>query len=42
MSDLERLDGLFVGQLNPEELLLFERAIELGLACRSYEGAPAA
>ena len=33
-----RLDGLFVGQLNEDELLLFELAIKEGLAYRSYEG----
>jgi len=35
---LERLAGLFVGQLTDEELALFNRAVSLGCAQRSYEG----
>jgi hypothetical protein len=38
MSDLERIEGLFVGQLNERELRTFERAIADGEAYRSYEG----
>ncbi len=38
MTDLERINGLFVGQLNERELRLFERAIQDGEARRSYEG----
>lgn len=38
MSDLERIEGLFVGQLDEKEMRLFERAIEDGEARRSYEG----
>lgn len=38
MSDLERIEGLFVGQLNEREMRVFERAVEDGEADRSYEG----
>lgn len=38
MTDLERIDGLFVGQLDPDELRTFTRAIQDGEAVRSYEG----
>jgi hypothetical protein len=38
MTDLERIEGLFVGQLDERDLRLFERAIEDGEARRSYEG----
>jgi hypothetical protein len=38
MTDLERMEGLFVGQLNARELRTFERAVEDGDAYRSYEG----
>ncbi len=38
MSDLERLDGLFVGQLDNEEMRLFERAVAEHRAYRGYEG----
>jgi hypothetical protein len=38
-ENLERLEGLFVGQLDAEEMELFERAIKLGCARRNYEGA---
>ena len=38
MTDLNDLEGLFVGQLDKEELELFEREIESGNAIRSYEG----
>jgi len=34
-----RINGLFVGQLTPEELLVFNAACAEGLAYRSYEGA---
>lgn len=39
LMDLERLDGMPVGMLNEAELWLFEKAVEDGLARRSYEGA---
>jgi hypothetical protein len=39
MSDLERIEGLFVGQLGEREMRTFERAVEDGEAYRSYEGA---
>lgn len=35
---LQRVDGLFVGQLTPEELEEFDRLCQQGDACRSYEG----
>lgn len=35
---VRHLNGLFVGQLTPDELELFELAVERGLAYRSYEG----
>lgn len=35
---LEQMDGMFVGFLDPAELWLFEKAVEDGLARRSYEG----
>jgi hypothetical protein len=38
MDDLERIEGLFVGQLTARELRTFERAIADGEARRSYEG----
>lgn len=38
MNDLDRLEGLFVGQLNERELKIFETAIKDGEAQRSYEG----
>lgn len=38
MSELDWIEGLFVGQLSDEEMLTFERAVEEGLARRSYEG----
>lgn len=41
MSDLERIDGLYVGQLNDDELRMFERAVKDGKAERSYKGAGA-
>jgi len=34
-----RWDGLFVGMLREEEVAEFERAIDEGIAYRSYEGA---
>lgn len=39
MTDLRRIDGLFVGQLDADELKLFEWAIKEGLAMRWYQGA---
>jgi hypothetical protein len=38
MSDLDQIDGLFVGQLSEKELRTFERAVEDGEARRAYEG----
>lgn len=38
MSDLEQIEGLFVGQLDEKELRIFERAIKDGEARCSYEG----
>ena len=38
MSDLERLNGLYVGQLSEEELALFDAAVAEHKAYRSYEG----
>jgi hypothetical protein len=38
MDDLERIEGLFVGQLTARELRTFERAVADGEARRSYEG----
>lgn len=38
MTDLERIEGLFVGQLDEYELWLFEHAVADGMAERSYEG----
>jgi hypothetical protein len=38
MTDLERIEGLFVGQLDDYELWLFEHAVADGMAERSYEG----
>jgi hypothetical protein len=37
-ENIQMLDGLFVGQLDEEELALFEIAIKDGKAARSYEG----
>jgi len=39
-GELERLEGLFVGQLDPSDMAVFEQAVEDGLAFRSYEGGP--
>jgi hypothetical protein len=39
MSDLEQIEGLFVGQLDARQMRTFERAVEDGEAFRSYEGA---
>ena len=39
MNDLQRLEGLFVGQLSDDELKLFEQAIKDGRAKRWYNGA---
>jgi hypothetical protein len=38
MSDLERMEGLFVGQLAESELQIFEEAVAKRRAYRSYEG----
>jgi hypothetical protein len=38
MTDLERMDGLFVGQLDDYETWLFDHAVADGMAERSYEG----
>lgn len=38
MTDLERIEGLFVGQLDEYEMWLFEHAVADGMAERSYEG----
>lgn len=38
LQDLERLDGMHVGLLDAGEIWLFEKAVEDGLAYRSYEG----
>jgi hypothetical protein len=38
MSDLEWIEGLFVGQLDEKQMRTFERAIKDGEARRSYEG----
>jgi hypothetical protein len=40
MSDLDRIEGLFVGQLNAEELEIFLRAVKEGKASRHYSGGP--
>jgi hypothetical protein len=38
MTDLERMEGLFVGQLDEHEMRTFVRAVQDGEAYRSYEG----
>lgn len=38
MNDLERMEGLFVGQIDDYEMWLFEHAVTDGMAERSYEG----
>lgn len=38
MNDLDRIEGLFVGQLDAREMRTFERAVEDGEARWSYEG----
>jgi hypothetical protein len=38
VSDLQWIEGLFVGQLDEWELRVFERAVADGEAFRSYEG----
>ena len=38
MTDLERIEGLFVGMLDAEELKVFEKAVEDGTAKREYSG----
>ncbi len=37
-TDLDWIEGLFVGQLDPGEMRTFERAVQDGEAYRSYEG----
>lgn len=39
MSDLEHIDGLFVGSLNADEMRTFTRAVQDGEAVRHYDGA---
>ena len=39
MSDLDNIDGLFVGMLSDDEMELFECAVTNGKATRVYEGA---
>jgi len=36
--DLDRMDGLFVGLLDQDELRVFNDAVAKGWATRSYEG----
>ena len=36
MTDLERIDGLYVGQLTESELRMFERAVKDGEAIRVW------
>jgi hypothetical protein len=38
VTDLERIEGLFVGQLDEHEMRTFVRAVQDGEAVRSYEG----
>lgn len=35
---ISQLQGLYIGQLDPDELLLFEAAVEAGIAFRDYSG----
>ena len=35
--DVTEIRGLYVGQLNAEEMATFEKAIDLGLAFRDYD-----
>ena len=37
-AELAKMNGLFVGQLDPDELRVFNSAVEAGYARRSYEG----
>lgn len=39
LREIQRAEGLFVGQLDADELRLFDAACEEGIAHRSYEGA---
>jgi hypothetical protein len=39
MMTLEEMHGIFVGLLTDEEIKVFDRAVEEGLAYRAYEGA---
>ena len=36
--ELEHLEGMFVGQLTPEERRIFDEACRLHMAWRDYEG----
>lgn len=38
VDDLDRIEGLFVGQLDEHEVRVLNRAIQDGKARRSYEG----
>lgn len=38
LDDLDRMEGMFVGQLNEHELRVFNNAVAKGWAERSYEG----
>lgn len=42
MTDLERIEGLYVGQLNEREMRLFERAVRDGEAVRAWDHLAAA
>lgn len=37
-EDIGWMNGMYVGLLNDRELELFEKAVEQGVARRSYEG----
>lgn len=39
MNDLSDIEGLFVGQLSPDELAMFRDACERGVAYEAYESA---
>jgi hypothetical protein len=36
--ELDRLEGIFVGQLTPHERNIFDKAVALHLAWRDYDG----
>ena len=38
INELSGLRGLFVGQLDQDEMRLFEKGVRAGIAFRSYEG----